>query len=112
MNEPTRLPEKSSSFQASISSLTLGTLYEAVLAFSSQDSFETFWPSVCQNVRWLIPSRRIGILLCVVEESFEIAGMFEHGSLHKPVDPHFAQKESSSARCHKKMLSGSGTLVT
>jgi signal transduction histidine kinase len=90
MNEPTRLPEKSSSFQASISSLTLGTLYEAVLAFSSQDSFETFWPSVCQNVRWLIPSRRIGILLCVVEESFEIAGMFEHGSLHKPVDPHFA----------------------
>jgi signal transduction histidine kinase len=88
MNEPTRL-EKSSSFQVSISSLTLGTLYEAVLAFSSQDSFETLWPSVCQNVRWLIPSRRMGILLCGVEGSFEIAGMFDHGSFRKPVDSHF-----------------------
>ena len=89
MNEPPQRPQKSSSFQVSISSLTLGTLYEAVLAFSSQDSFETLWPSVCQNVRWLIPSRRMGILLCGVEESFEIAGMFEHGSFHKPVDSHF-----------------------
>jgi signal transduction histidine kinase len=89
MNELTRQPQKSSSFQVSISSLTLGTLYEAVLAFSSQDRFETFWPSVCQNVRWLIPSRRLGILLCGLEESFEIAGMFEHGSFRKPLDSHF-----------------------
>ena len=72
----------------SVASL-LGTLYEAVLAFSSQDSIETFWPSVCQNVRWLIPSRRMGILLCGVEESFEITGMFEHGSFRKPLDSHF-----------------------
>ena len=32
-------------FQVSISSLTLGILYEAVLAFSSQDRLETLWPS-------------------------------------------------------------------
>jgi signal transduction histidine kinase len=88
MNELTQQPQKSS-FQVSVSSLTLGTLYEAVLAFSSQDRFETFWPSVCQNVRWLIPSRRLGILLCGVEGNFEIAGMFDHGSLHKPADSHF-----------------------
>jgi len=92
MSEPTRRPQKPGSFQVSISSLTLGTLYEAVLAFSSQDSFETLWLSVCQNVRWLIPSRRMAILLCGVEESFEIAGMFEHGSFHKPVDSHFTPK--------------------
>ncbi len=88
MNEPSRPPEKSSSFQVSISSLTLGTLYEGVLAFSSQDSFETLWPSVCQNVRWLIPFRRMGILLCV-EGGFEIAGTFAQGSFHKPADSHF-----------------------
>ena len=89
MNEPGGRSQKSSSFQVSISSLTLGTLYEGVLAFSSQDSFETLWPSVCQNVRWLIPSRRMGILLCSAEEGFEIAGMFEHGGFQKPVDSRF-----------------------
>ena len=79
----------SSSFQVSISSLTLGTLYEAVLAFSSQDSFETLWPSVCQNARWLIPSRRVGILLRSGEASFEIAGVFEYGKFKKPADAQF-----------------------
>jgi signal transduction histidine kinase len=98
MNEPPQQPQKSSSFQASISSLTLGTLYEAVLAFSSQDSFETFWPSVCQNARWLIPSRRMGILLCGVEESFEIAGMFEHGSFRKPLDSQFTPERGELKR--------------
>ena len=79
----------SRSFQVSISSLTLGTLYEAVLAFSSQDRFETLWPSVCQNARWLIPARRMGILLRAGAASFEIAGVFEHGKFQKPVDAQF-----------------------
>ena len=79
----------SRSFQVSISSLTLGTLYEAVLAFSSQDSFETLWPSVCQNARWLIPSRRMGILLRSGESSFEIVGVFEYGKFQKPADTQF-----------------------
>lgn len=89
MNEPPGRPEKSTGFQVSISSLTLGTLYEAVLAFSSQDRFETLWPSVCQNVRWIIPSRRMAILLSTVEESFEIVGQFEQGKFRKPVDSQF-----------------------
>jgi signal transduction histidine kinase len=76
----------------------LGTLYEAVLAFSGQDSFETLWPSVCQNVRWLIPSRRMGILLCGLEESFEIAGMFEHGNFRKPLDSHFTPEDGELKR--------------
>ena len=97
MNELTQQPQKSS-FQVSISSLTLGTLYEAVLTFSGQDSFETLWPSVCQNVRWLIPSRRMGILLCGLEESFEIAGMFEHGNFRKPLDSHFTPEDGELKR--------------
>lgn len=82
-------PPKSEGFQVSVSTLTLGTLYEAVLAFSSQDRFETFWPSVCQNARWLIPSRRMAILLCAAEDSFEIMGRFEHGKFQKPADSQF-----------------------
>jgi len=101
MNAPPGRSQKAGSFQVSISSLTLGTLYEGVLAFSSQDSFETLWPSVCQNVRWLIPSRRMGILLCSapsLEEGFEIAGMFEHGGFQKPVDSRFTPETAELER--------------
>ena len=76
-------------FQVSISSLTLGILYEAVLAFSSQDRLETLWPSVCQNARWLIPSRRMGILLRSGAASVEIVGLFEQGKFQKLVDAPF-----------------------
>ena len=78
---------KSAEFQVSVSSLTLGTLYEAILTFSSHDRLESFWPSVCQNVRWLIPSRRTGVLLCGGHKSFEIVGTFEHGKFQKPTEP-------------------------
>ena len=88
----------SRSFQVSISSLTLGTLYEAVLAFSSQDSFQTLWASVCQNARWLIPSRRMGILLRSGESSFEIVGLFEYGKFQKPVDTQFTPQRDQLKR--------------
>lgn len=71
-------------FQVSVSTLTLGTLYEAVLAFSSQERFESFWPSVCLNARWLIPSRRMGIVLCRGEGAVEIVGTFEQGKFQWP----------------------------
>jgi len=48
-------PRKESKSQISV--LTLGTLYEAILSFSSEERFDSFWPSVCQNARWLIPFR-------------------------------------------------------
>ena len=81
---------KADGFQVSVSSLTLGTLYEAILAFSSQDRFESFWPSVCQNSRWLMPSRRQCILLRSGENTFEIAGRFEQGKFQQPADAPYA----------------------
>ena len=91
-------------FQASVSSLTLGSLYEAVWAFSSQESFHTFWPSVCSNARWLIPSRRLGIVVCGTEKVHEVVGMYERGHFHKPNDPRF-EPESAPFR---RVLSGTG----
>ncbi len=93
---------KSNGFQVSVSTLTLGTLYEAVLAFSSQDRFETFWPSVCQNARWLIPSRRMVILLDTGEQDFEIQGMFGQGKFQKPVDSRFAPTDQLKRALAKK----------
>ena len=91
-------PEKSDGFQVSVSSLTLGTLYEAILAFSSQERFETFWPSVCKNARWLIPSQRMCILLRTGEDIFEIEGMFEHGKLQKPADAQYIAGKNQLGR--------------
>jgi transcriptional regulator with GAF, ATPase, and Fis domain len=80
-------PSRGDGFQVSVSSLTLGTLYEAIIAFSSQDRFETFWPAVCQNSRWLMPSRRMCIVLHSEEGEFEIVGQFEQGKFQTPDDP-------------------------
>ena len=88
----------SRSFQVSISSLTLGILYEAVLAFSSQDRLETLWPSVCKNARWLIPSRRMGILLRSGAASFELAGVFEQGKFQKLVEASFIPQRGQLMR--------------
>ena len=75
--------QKPEGFQVAVSTLTLGTLYEAVLAFSSQDRLETFWPSVCQNARWLIPSRRMSVLLSDKDGGFEVVGLFQQGKFQK-----------------------------
>ncbi len=85
MNKLPQGPAVLSSFQVSVSSLTLGTLYEGVLAFSSQDKFETFWPSVCHNARWLIPARRMAILLSGEDGGFEVVGGFQQGKFHKVI---------------------------
>jgi signal transduction histidine kinase len=93
---------KSNGFNVSVSTLTLGTLYEAVLAFSSQDRFETFWPSVCQNARWLIPSRRMVILLDTEEQNFEIQGMFGQGEFQTPADSQFVPTDQLKRILAKK----------
>ena len=103
MKESTQPPTNSTNVQVSISSLTLGTLYEAVLGFSSQDRFETLWPSVCQNARWLIPYRRMAILLSGMEERFRIVGMFGQGKFQQPVDHvQFTPKNDSLKRALSK----------
>ena len=66
-----------------ISVLALGTLYEAILSFSSEDRLELFWPSVCRNARWFVPFRRMCVLLRSGEATFEIVGQFEKGAFSK-----------------------------
>jgi len=80
-------PRKESKSQISV--LTLGTLYEAILSFSSEERFDSFWPSVCQNARWLIPFRRMCILIRTGEDSFEIAGQFEKGRFGTTKESHY-----------------------
>ena len=93
-------PKKESGLQVSV--LTLGTLYEAIISFSSQDRFDSFWPSVCQNARWLIPSQRICILLRTGENSFEIAGQFEKGRFGKTTDSKYTARKDDLGRALTK----------
>lgn len=80
---------KQEGFQVAISSLTLGTLHEAILAFSMQESMEDFWQAICQNVRWLIPSQRMCVLLARGENDFEIVGQFAKGRFQQPQGLHY-----------------------
>ena len=91
-------PHKPEGFQVAVSSLTLGTLYEAVLAFAGQDRFETFWPSVCQNTRWLIPSRRMSILLSDSGGGFEVVGLFERGKYQSPPESPYIPGEGGMSQ--------------
>ena len=95
MSEPPGTSAAASSFHVSISSLTLGTLYESVLEFSSQDRPETFWPSVFRNARWIIPSRRAAILLCDKDENLELVGAFERGKFRSPDEVRFSMRENA-----------------
>lgn len=65
--------------EAVVSVLTLGALYEAILAFSSENTFASFWKSVCQNVRWIVPSKRLALCLRAEEGRFDCVGRFERG---------------------------------
>lgn len=80
MTQPALGSGEATSFQVSVSTLTLGTLYEAILSFSAQESLERFWPAVCQNARWLIPSRRMCALLAA-DGPYEVTARFERGQL-------------------------------
>jgi len=71
-------------FRISLSSLTLGTLYEAILSFSGHDRLEPFWPALCQKARWIIPSRRTCILLGEDNNHLEFVGGFEKGTFLRP----------------------------
>lgn len=68
-------------FEVSVSSLTLGTLYEAILAFSGQDRLEKFWPTVCRNARWIMPFRRMGILMHTKDDACDIVIQFAQGKM-------------------------------
>ena len=81
-----------------ISVLALGTLYEAILSFSSQDHLELFWPSVCRNARWFVPFRRMCVLLRSGEDTFEIVGQFEKGAFSKTTYSHYTAAKDTLSR--------------
>ena len=89
-------PKKEAGFQISV--LTLGTLYEAILSFSSQDRFDSFWPSVCRNARWFVPFRRMCILVRNRGATFEILGQFEKGTFVKTTDSKYTAGEDNLGR--------------
>ncbi len=88
-------------FQVAVSSLTLGTLHEAILAFSMQERMDTFWQAVCQNARWLIPAQRMCILLGCGEERFRVEGRFAKGRFQKEQGDEYAptNEELRAALC-------------
>lgn len=63
----------------SASWLILGMLNEAILSFSRQDSLPLFWDKVCENTRWIVPARRMCVLLNTAHETCEVAGRLEAG---------------------------------
>lgn len=90
--------QNSGDFQVAVSTLTLGTLYEAILTFSGQDNERTFWPEVCNNARWLIPSRRMSILLAKEENRYEVVCRFERGKVAENNTPLFFSPVEKSLR--------------
>jgi len=85
-------------FRISLSSLTLGTLYEAILSFSGHDRLELFWPALCQKARWIIPSRRTCILLGEGNNRLEVVGGFERGAFFKPQGWHLDARGNKLGR--------------
>ena len=53
--------------------LILGILNEAILSFSRQECLPSFWAKVCENTRWIVPARRMGVLLNTANDTFEVA---------------------------------------
>ncbi|MCA9537766.1 MAG: response regulator [Myxococcales bacterium] len=57
------IPPEGAAPNVTVSAVTLSALHEAILRFSTEESVTAFWPSVCANVRWIIPARRIAVCL-------------------------------------------------
>jgi signal transduction histidine kinase len=78
-------PSGGDQFQVSVSSLSLGTLYEAIIDFSSQETHHAFWQAVCKNARWIFPMRRMCILLDTAD-GLVCEGYFESGKYQQPAE--------------------------
>jgi PAS domain S-box-containing protein len=70
-----------SRLHTSVDTLSLGTLYEAILNFSKNETYATFWPSVCDNAhaRWVFPFKRMGVLIRADCGTLGLAGTYERG---------------------------------
>ncbi|MCG8421502.1 MAG: sensor histidine kinase [Proteobacteria bacterium] len=59
--------------------LSVGSLHEAVLAFSSETSLAGFWSAVALNTRWVLPAARVCILCRTSDNTCEVVGRFQRG---------------------------------
>ncbi len=70
----------------SIDILSLGTLHDAVFAFSRQTSLEEFWDSVALNTRWVVPARRVCVLRHHSDSTVTIAARVASGRTLEPIE--------------------------
>lgn len=61
--------------------LILGILHEAIKGFSNEGCLDDFWACVCQNSRWLVPARRVCVLLHAGENKCQIMSRGARGKL-------------------------------
>ena len=61
--------------------ITLGILNEAVLELSRFERLEDFWPCVCKNCRWIVPSKRMCVLLQTDDDTYSMACRMENREL-------------------------------
>ncbi len=59
--------------------VNLGVLHEVVGAFSQQNCLDSFWSCVCKNSHWVIPAQRMGVILQINEQEYQLVGRLEAG---------------------------------
>ena len=73
-----------------ISAISLGVLNEAILAISNHENFTSFWKSVCHNVKWIIPAKKVCVMIISDENILQTIIQYEKGrvsnNLLQPVD--------------------------
>ncbi len=72
--------------------ISLGVLNEAILRFSTEDNLESFWVSACLNSRWVIPSKRMAILI-KSNENYKVIKRMEDGEVLKAISQTFTPAE-------------------
>ena len=68
----------------------LGILNEAIVELSKFEQLEDFWPCVCKNTRWIVPSRRMCVLLKTQDNSYIVAGCMENGEIQPGTEEKFS----------------------
>ncbi len=90
-------------FNVSVSSLTLGSLYDIILRFSKYSNLDDYWKKVCQDIRWILPFKRMCCILWEQEGDYRIATAIQQG---KPVELAFANGEIHKSHVMKYILKG------
>ncbi|HEX2574388.1 MAG TPA: ATP-binding protein [Polyangia bacterium] len=78
--------------QGRLTTILLGILHEAILAFSRHDHLNDFWRAVCDNARWILPTPCMCVLLEDEDGSYRLTARRRLGALEvlaapSPVSP-------------------------